>query len=272
MPEGPGPIRDARRAACRAALAESYGSFAFDKFVYKLFDAGSRSFAEERSCGNCYSFAAHTQRILQDQHGIRSHVVVGNVPKYFMRRAFLGICHAALYVPSAARILDPSVYAPPLPLQGECVPTEGTIMRVFSDKVRTAFFPGGKGAAAYSVANPLTGENSVVVPAGTPLVRVQLRRGNRARSEYEYVLRGVTNFDASITKSVHGINRSLFRTSTDRKGRFLFKVELKNDDTVEVTDFRDKTVYARPLSLGGAWTPSAPPRDAAMRRFLHSLL
>lgn len=269
LPADPGQEREHGRAACRRALAEAYASFAFDKFCYQLSSLGSRGLAEQHRCGNCYSFAAYTQRILRDKHGIRSHVIVGNVPKYFMRDAYQGICHAALYVPSAACILDPSVYAPPLPLPGESVPTEGTIMRSFATRIRTSFLGNG-GGGAYSVSNPLTGKNSVGVPAGTPLVKVLLLRGNRGVSEYEYVLRGVTNFDQSITRAVHGINNSLFRTSTDSGGRFLFKAELKDDDSVQLTDYRDKTLYSRQPS--GEWTPSNPPTDADMRRFLRPML
>lgn len=280
-PSGPGPVRDAARKACERALADAYKNFVFDKMCYKVAPEGlgSRGLAETHACGNCYSFALYAQLRLLRGEGLRSHVIAGNVPKYFMRPDYKGICHAALYVPSAACVLDPSVYAPPLPLRGRCVPEDGTIMRVFADEVRTSLLPRGKNSSSsssrgggYPVFNPRTGGGAVEVPAGTPMVKVQLFRRGQPTSEYEYVLRGIVNFDASVTRAVHGINKSLFRTATDRKGRFLFKLELNPDDSVEVTDYRDNKVFKRPLAPGGRWSPAAgPPRDPDMRRFLRAL-
>lgn len=254
--------KDDFSGACARVLAKAYATFAFDKLCYELCDHNSANIGLRYRCGNCYSFAIYVQQLLKDQEGLESHVIVGNVPKYFMRPAYKGICHAAVYVPAARTILDPSVYAPPIRLDGTpCTPSPGTVMHTFADQVVATVRP--HPFEPYLVSNPLTGHNAVKIPADTPHVRVTLLRGGRPASSYDYVLRSVLNFDEAITKPVHTANKSIFRVTTDRTGAFLYKVELVHGSRVVLNDYGRGQTFSK--ALGEAWT------NADLERFSSGL-
>ena len=222
-------------------MTNAFSEFCFDKFVYVLHpDLDSTELASKFNCGNCYSFAYFVLSKLKTNHGISSFVITGNVPPYFMKKDFWGLCHAAVFVPSASVILDPSVYAPPIPVRFDGHPSDEinldpeTAMGNFADKLFTVtkFM-----SQDFTVPNPLCDSNSSKVPKNTFWVKVFLKKNNNILTAYDYVLRPVQNFDKSITKHVHSINQRLFRQNTTKKGHFQFRIDFLGDN-VKLIDYR----------------------------------
>lgn len=233
-------------AACERALRKVYSRFAFDKLCYQVCrDTSSKHMARKHSCGNCYSAAIYCQDVLASTEGVDSYVVAGNVPMYFMKPGYKGICHAAVYVPEAGVILDPSIYAPPLQLSGKlCTPAADTIMRKFGDGVRCVI---QTHLEDYLVHNRLNGQGGVRVPRRVPHVLVKLLQGGHEVCRYDYVLAPVLDFDTTVTAPVHKVNQSLFRVTTDSDGRFKHKIELLGD-VVRVTNYLTGRVVSIPLN------------------------
>ena len=202
--------------------------------------------AHKHQCGNCYSAALYVQEILRSTEGLRSDIIAGNVPEYFMRNGYKGICHAAVYVPEANAIIDSSVYGPPMLLGGTaCHPAEGTIMRDFADTVRCREV--NHNGQDYIVTNRLNKSNGVKVPGRIPHIVVSLEKNGQEMCRYDYVLAPVIDFDNSVTVPVHTVNTSLFRTTTDEQGRFKHKIQI-DGDVVTVFNYITKKKVTIPLN------------------------
>ena len=232
---------------CWKALQEAYKEFAFDKICYvacpeRKHTGWSKHMALAHRCGNCYAFALYVQHKLQQKYNIVSNIIVGNVPVYYMRPVYDGICHAAVYVPSAEIILDPSIYAPPIPVRFDdtarmeglplCAPVPGTVMYEHAKSLTAEAQYKSKAFQVWNRSNP---QKQTRVPGNTYEVTVSLYPSLHATpnttpaTQYVYVLRGVDNFDQSITRRVHRLNQSLFRQKTNALGVFTYCVRFQKN-------------------------------------------
>lgn len=229
------------RKACAPVLTRVYGEFCFDKFPYVLCDPPTSEHAAwHHKSGNCRAFALHTVRRLREA-GVDAYPVGGAPPRYFMRPTYRAVCHAAVFVPFAADpravgvLIDPSVYAPPIVVAAPGRPVDpalsvsagpaGTVMRDYCTTLSASARPGSG-----HLANP--------VSPGREDLRVELPKEgclvvdvlpDNGPPPFTYVLADVLDFDGVVTRRVHGINRDLFRTSTDPEGRFLATVRYSPD-------------------------------------------
>lgn len=256
---------------CEQAMRDAFKQFCFDKIGYIACQDShpdiSRYLALRHKCGNCYSFALFLQQLLKSRYNLASYVIVGNVPVYYMRPTYHAICHAALYVPEAEAVLDPSIYAPPIPVAFSdtpphhirvCRTTPGTITYLHGHQMRAnAVFR----ESTFRVSNPLNKQHTTLVPGNTYHLKVSLQLPG-LETVYDYVLRGVQNFDASITKHVHQINTYTFRQQTDQAGRFTHsvyfskdfdKVIFKNEQTGKEKRI---SVRSRKWRTTHTWTPA----------------
>lgn len=257
--------QQALMTACEETLKHAYSNFCFDKICYWACGAppvckhillDSKHMAYHHNCGNCYAFALFIQKHLKQSHGIDSVLIAGNVPVYFMRPAYDAVCHAAVYVPSARLILDPSIYAPPIPVTfggaivtdiknlPVCKPSKQTIMGKHADLLTaSAQFM----HSPYRFINPVNEGKQCRIPARTYKVTVQLhkysKRGDQPAptSSYTYFLRSINNFDESVTRQVHTKNTSLFRQDTKKDGSFQYRLNLLGNNTANFVNYTKKT-------------------------------
>ena len=233
---------------CRPVLREVYSTFAFDKIPYSIckidpaISSLSRHCVEKHTGGNCYAQALRAQKALPAE--LFSFCVMGNVPAYFMRPSFWGLCHAALFVPCAypgvlGVILDPSVYCDPIviPSNGSApkitapAGQPGSIITQYCESLRSEIVWHHPGTE-WRVVNTVSTDDAtdVAVSGGLHEVCVHLQSElHQAKSaSFTYVLGFVKDFDAVVTRHVHGINTGLFRVTTDSSGRFLSTFRFEN--------------------------------------------
>ena len=239
---------------CARVLQRSMKNFCFDKFPYVLCkdhaDDASVHAATHHSGGNCYSFAWHVRKMLR-QSGIEAYIVSGMPPPYFMQPAFKAICHAAVFVPYSRDkrawgvVMDPSVYVPPMIVAApghESIPTSAgkSVMRSYCDKLcASGEVVGHSGTTLVNPSNPSERSLMVKVPPG--LLTASIRPGC-GKTFFSFVLAEVDQFDRNVTKHVHSINRDVFRTSTDKHGRWQTSIRYKPDtDVVRLTNHVDGT-------------------------------
>ena len=254
------------RNDCWKVLRHAWKTFAFDKICYWICPSkSSKHMALNHACGNCYSFSIYVQHLLKTNFGIDSHIIVGAVPTYYMRPIYKGICHAAVYVPGGEIILDPSVYSPPIPVTFDASSPESrayslpnSILYKHADSISArAYFH----TKPFRVVNQTNTHMKTFVPANTFEIKVSLHKKGWPLSQYSYVLRGVQNFDQSITNHVHTVNQSLFRQQTNSKGQFTHSVRLYPETNVVV--FENKVSNKRTVMkvddknwrLRYKWTP-----------------
>ena len=221
---------------CEPILADAYTTFCFDKFIYVLCKHNKQPSHHgmlAHKSGNCYAFALYVQMLLL-QRGIDSRIVCGSPPAYFMRPMFRGVCHAAVFVPLKRPdvwgiLVDPSIYGLPIivaaPHATQPIRSKSghdyTRMRDYCNyliaSIQQPKQPNDS-LRIRNVSNPDDPSTTVVLPPGVCVIRV---RNDKDDGEFSYALSAVRNFDDTITRRVHGINRDIFRTSTDKKGRWL---------------------------------------------------
>lgn len=246
------------RHHCLNALREAWKRFAFDKICYSACPStqSSKHMALHHNCGNCYSFSAFLQHLLFQKYSIRSYIISGSVPIYYMLPTYKGICHAAVYVPEGEVLLDPSVYIPPVPLRFDGAPTAvdlssfpRTIIQKYANALSAQVLYHDH---TFRVRNSSNTTQHTNVPAQTFEVRVTLHKPPAKPTTYSYVLRGIQNFDQSVTNRVHSINKSLFRQATNEHGQFTHslrfipktdKIMFKNNKTNKQTVMRVADKY-----------------------------
>lgn len=229
---------------CSPVLQNAMSSFCFDKFPYVLCKdqkLPSVHAAMHHGGGNCYSFAWKVRNMLQES-GLEAFIISGMPPPYFMRPGFRAICHAGVFVPFSRDkrawgvLIDPSVYVPPMIVSAKGdipTPSGKSVMKSYCDTLCTT----GSVSTGTMLVNPRAPTNRALmvrVPPGCLLASVRPGCGD---TFFSFVLAEVQDFDKEVTEHVHAINRDVFRTSTDKHGRWKTSIRYKPDlDIVHLTD------------------------------------